>query len=164
MTTKTSRGPGELVFNGILVLVSMFLVYQSYQISGIGKLSSPGFFPLVASFVMLLSSLSTFWTTLRVKAPSHSLESFFERILPKNILIMLASVLFFVLCLDTLGFISAAFLFLFFTFTVFYRRGWVISLVLSVITLTVVFVIFRMVFLVVLPEGEWLGSLGIPGF
>ncbi|MCE0495997.1 tripartite tricarboxylate transporter TctB family protein [Vibrio salinus] len=164
MTTKTSRGPGELVFNGILVLVSMFLVYQAYQISGIGELSSPGFFPLVASFVMLVSSMFTFWTTLHTKAPSHSFESFMERILPRNILIILASIFVFVLCLDSLGFITAAFLFLFFTFTVFYRRGWLVSLLLSVVVLTVVFVIFRMVFLVVLPESEWLGSLGFSGF
>lgn len=164
MTIKTSRGPGELVFNGIMVLVSMFLVYQAYRISGIGELSSPGFFPLMASFVMLASSLFTFWATLHTRGPSHSYESFMERILPKNILIILASILVFVLCLDTLGFIVAAFLFLFFTFTVFYRKGWFISLLLSIVALTVVFVVFRMVFLVVLPEGEWLGNLGILGF
>ncbi len=164
MTIKTSRGPGELVFNGILVLVSMFLVYQAYQISGMGELSSPGFFPLVASFVMLVSSVFTFWTSLQTKAPSHSYESFMERILPRNILIILACILIFVLCLDSLGFITAAFLFLFGTFTIFYRKGWLVSLILSIVALTVVFVVFRMVFLVVLPEGEWLGTLGILGF
>jgi len=163
MTVKIRRGPGELVFNGILVLVSMFLVYQSYQISGFGKLSSPGFFPLVASFVMLTASMVTFGTTYQMSAPSYLYESFMTRILPRNVLIMLASVLAFVLCLDGLGFIISAFLFLLFTFTVFYRKGWLISMFLSVVSLAIIFFIFRVIFLVVLPEGEWLNSLGFLG-
>ena len=163
MTIRTSRKPGELVFNGFFVLVSLFLVYQSFQISGLGEFSSPGFFPLVASFAMLMSSLFTLFSTLREVGPSRPYESFFGLILPRNVVIMLTSVLLFLLCMNLVGFVIAALMFLFITFSVFYRRGWQISALLAVVSLAVVYFVFRVVFLVVLPEGEWLDSLSVFG-
>ncbi|MEI8633819.1 tripartite tricarboxylate transporter TctB family protein [Vibrio sp. PP-XX7] len=77
---------------------------------------------------------------------------------PRQIIIMLVCVLVFALALDNIGFLPAAFLFLFITLNLFYRRGWRRSFIIALIALTIIYLIFRGVFLVILPEGEWTTS------
>jgi putative tricarboxylic transport membrane protein len=159
MSIKT-RKPGELVFNMLLVLVSLFLVYESYQISGFGELSSPGIFPLLASFTMLVAAMFSLFSCIQLPAPSHPMTMFMTHILPRPVIIMLFCVMLFALILEGAGFLVSSFLFLFTCLNLFYQRGWKISAVIALAALSVVYAVFRGVFLVVLPEGEWLESLG----
>ncbi|QSA19396.1 tripartite tricarboxylate transporter TctB family protein, partial [Vibrio furnissii] len=56
-----SRKPGELVFNALMVVLSLVLLYQAFFISDLYTLSSPGAFPLSAAAIMLVFSAVTVW-------------------------------------------------------------------------------------------------------
>lgn len=159
MSLKT-REPGELVFNGLLVIISLFLLYQSYQISGFSGLSSAGIFPMAASFTMLVAAMFSLFSCLQLPPPKHPFTMFVSRILPRSVSIMLFCVMLFALIIEGAGFLVASFAFLFISLNLFYQRGWWLSAVISAVTLAVVYFIFRVVFLVVLPEGTWFESLG----
>lgn len=154
-----AREPGELVFNVLLVLISLFLLYYSYQISGFQSVSSPGVFPMMASFTMLVTAMFSLFSSLRLPAPSHPVEMFLRKILPRPVAIMLFCVILFAVILEGAGFLLAAFLFLFVSLNLFYQKGWLVSAGIAGVALLVVYFIFRVVFLVVLPEGSWLESM-----
>ncbi len=157
MSIKT-REPGELVFNVLLVLISLFLLYQSYQISGFSGLSSAGVFPMAASFIMLVAAMFSLFSCVQLPPAKNPITSFISHILPRPVSIMLFCVTLFALIIEGAGFLISAFLFLFISLNLFYQKGWKTSALVAAVTLAVVYFIFRVVFLVVLPEGIWLES------
>ncbi len=58
MQTRRSRLPGEITFTVILLLISLFMLWTAYGISGLESLSSAGAFPMVATAVMVLTGLA----------------------------------------------------------------------------------------------------------
>lgn len=158
MTTRT-RKPGELVFNGLTVILSLFLVYQSSLIPGFTSWSSPGFFPVLASLIMLISSIFSFTRICRINAPTLPMISFWRRVLPRQIIIMMVSVVVFAFALSEIGFLPASFIFLLVTIRLFYSKSWLKTLWITITSLTIIYLIFRGIFQVILPESEWLTQL-----
>ncbi|SHO54946.1 tripartite tricarboxylate transporter TctB family protein [Vibrio quintilis] len=158
MTTRTRR-PGELVFNGLLVIISLFLVYQSSLISGFTSWSSPGFFPVLASLIMLLSSVFSFVRGCRMSSPTLPVLSFWRRVLPRQVMIMMLAVVIFAFALSEIGFLPASFIFLLVTIRLFYSKNWLKTLFITIVSLAIIYLIFRGIFQVILPESEWLTQL-----
>lgn len=146
-----TRKPGERIFCFLLVLGSVYLFWQAYNISEFSSLSSPGAFPLAASAVMVLASCVTFFNTL--KAPAAEGVRFVYHCFPPSVAIIMALILIYSVVLESLGFVLSSFAFLFVSIQFLYRRSVLTTLAITLIALIVVYVIFRLVFQVVLPEG-----------
>jgi hypothetical protein len=65
----------------------------------------------------------------------------------------MALILIYSVVLESLGFILSSFAFLFITIQFLYRRSVLTTLSITLLALVVVYIIFRLVFQVVLPEG-----------
>lgn len=151
MSRPTTRRPGEKIFCFLLVVLSVFLFWQSYQISGFSALSSPGAFPMATSFAMILASCVVFVHTL--KLPDSEGVRFFYHVFPPIVGIVMGLIFIFAVMLESVGFILSSFAFLFVGIQFLYRRSVMTTLTITVFALMVVYVIFRLVFQVVLPEG-----------
>ncbi|WP_219703789.1 tripartite tricarboxylate transporter TctB family protein [Marinomonas lutimaris] len=147
----TTRKPGERIFCFLLVLGSVYLFWQAYKISGFSSLSSPGAFPLAASAAMVLASCITFLNTL--KAPAAEDVRFVYHCFPPVVAFIMALILIYSVVLESLGFVLTSFVFLFISIQFLYRRSPLTTLAITLLSLIVVYIIFRLVFQVVLPEG-----------
>lgn len=151
------RRPGELVFAYLLLLFSLFLFHEAYKISGFSSVSSAGVFPLVATGLMIVTSLVTIVRTHRMQSSVDSEESlpraFWRQITPVDLVVFVAITVLYALALDPLGFLSSSFLFL--TASIFYlhERRIVVSVVVALISLALIYLVFRVAFEVVLPKG-----------
>ncbi|REG85063.1 tripartite tricarboxylate transporter TctB family protein [Marinomonas pollencensis] len=151
LSSQKVRKPGERIFCLLLIVVSIFLFWQAYQIAGFSSLSSSGAFPLAASATMVLASCVVFVNTL--KLPAAEGIQFFRHCLPPVVSIIMAIILLYAVVIDSLGFILSSFVFLFVCIQLLYRRSPLFTLAISIVSLIVVYIIFRLVFQVVLPEG-----------
>lgn len=142
------RRPGEALFGLIFLAASVFLLWQSYQIAGFEALSSPGAFPMAASATMVVASLIVVIGDMRKRREQDG-----DPILPMTVAIFIGLVLAYAVALAPLGFIPSTFLFLAIGTKLLYRSGWPATLGLALASVIVIYVIFRIVFQVVLPEG-----------
>lgn len=151
MATIKPRQPGELIFSYLLLAGSLWLGWTAYQIAGFSRLSSPGALPMAAAAVMVLSAaINVVNTHRRMSAP---LGSFFEIVVPPIVIGFAVLVLVYAATLDWLGFALATTGFLALAF-IFLQRGSPLKLLgVAVLTVIVIYAIFRLVFQVLLPEG-----------
>ena len=151
--------PGEGVFGIILLLLSLVFVWQSYAISGFSALSSPGAFPLAASAIMAIAALMVVIGDLRRPSVSEDqsspakARSFSAQITPTVVVVFSGLVIAYAALLNVLGFLPSSFLFLFVAIHFLHRGSAAFSLIVTLSALIVIYVIFRLVFTVVLPEG-----------
>ncbi|GAA0225421.1 tripartite tricarboxylate transporter TctB family protein [Marinomonas primoryensis] len=146
-----TRKPGERVFCFLLVMGSIYLFWQAYKISGFSELSSPGAFPLAASATMILASCIAFINTL--KLPEAEGVRFVHHCFPPIVATIMALILVYSIILESLGFILSSFAFLFISIQFLYRCRILTTLSITLLALVVVYIVFRLVFQVVLPEG-----------
>lgn len=151
MDAKNRKKPGETVFAILLSVVSFFLLYEAFGISGFEALSSPGSLPMAAAFLMVVSSVLVLLQTL--SAEKQQEIQFWEDILPPVILVMVVFICLFAFALVPLGFIPTAFLFLTASIFALRKKGFFYSLAVSAFALVVIYVLFRLVFSVLMPEG-----------
>jgi len=160
MADKKTRLPGELTFTVLLLLGSLFLLYQAYGISGFESITSAGMFPMLSALVM---AITAFLAILGVaKAPAEPLvagenlrQSFVRRITPPVFVLFTLAVVGFMLLLNKLGFVVSAYLFLVVSMRLLGSVRWLFNLMLSAISLGVVYLIFQTIFSVILPKGTW---------
>jgi putative tricarboxylic transport membrane protein len=160
MADKKTRLPGELTFTVLLLLGSLFLLYQAYGISGFESITSAGMFPMLSALVM---AVTAFLAILGVaKAPAERLvagenlrQSFVRRITPPVFVLFTLAVVGFMLLLNKLGFVVSAYLFLVVSMRLLGSVRWLFNLMLSAISLGVVYLIFQTIFSVILPKGTW---------
>lgn len=145
------RRPGERTFCFSLVVFSVYLFWQAYGIAGFSSLSSPGAFPIATSAAMVIAACVVFVNTL--KLPAAEGVRFFYHCFPPIVGIVMALILIFAIMLESLGFILSSFFFLFIGIQFLHRRSVLTTLTISVFSLVVVYIIFRLFFQVVLPEG-----------
>ena len=62
------RRPGELVFNAVLLIFSLFMFWHAYRIAGFSSLSSAGAFPMAMSALMAVTSSTVLLRTWRRRA------------------------------------------------------------------------------------------------
>ena len=151
--TAIPKKPGETLFGFLFLGLSLFLFWQSYEIAGFDALSSPGALPLAASGLMVISCVIALIDDFKRPSEAGQIKAFFEHIMPVSVALMIAIIFLFAILLEDVGFIITAFVFLVGTIQLLHRKGIAKSLLIAAIALVFVYLIFRIVFVVVLPEG-----------
>ncbi|MFN7050673.1 MAG: tripartite tricarboxylate transporter TctB family protein [Gemmobacter sp.] len=151
MQPNEPRRPGELAFNIALFLASLFLLYSAYSISGFEALSAPGAVPMATTAVMVITAGLTLRQTLR--KPALTAEKLSRDIIPMPVIVTIAAVVLYALLLAPLGFLPTSVLFLFGLIWYLSARGPVFSIVVSLVTVAVIYLIFRLIFTVLMPPG-----------
>lgn len=152
-TQHTSRRPGELVFTVMLLAASTFMLWQAYAISGFESLSSAGAFPMAMTAIMVGSILVVLIKLLRQPAPANLVLRLKTEILPRTVTVFSLIILAYSLALETLGFIIASFAFLLVSIWFLEGGRFKRALLFSILSILGVYIVFRLVFQVVLPEG-----------
>lgn len=152
------KRPGEGAFGIIMLLVSVALLWQAYQISGLSALSSPGAFPMAAAAVMVIAALIVVIGDLlrpheTEGGMSHKARDFSAQITPTIVVVFTGFVVGYSALLNTLGFLPTSLLFLFVAIHFLHRGKVAMDFLIAVGSLIIIYVIFRLVFTVVLPEG-----------
>jgi putative tricarboxylic transport membrane protein len=145
------RRPGELGFAIFLTVASLYLLYDAYGISGFTALSGAGTIPMATTFVMTVSALIIGLRTARLNKVAG--ETLAKDILPVMVILFIGFLIVFGLLLKPLGFVLTAALFLTVSIKVLARKGWGYTLAVSLGSLVVIWIIFRVVFTVLLPAG-----------
>ncbi|MBQ0806127.1 tripartite tricarboxylate transporter TctB family protein [Sulfitobacter sp. HGT1] len=148
---REKRRPGELAFALFLTLASLFLLYSAYGISGFEALSAPGAIPMATTLVMAVSAGIVALRTARLQRVTT--ETLSKDILPVTVIVFIGFLIVFGLALQPLGFVLTAALFLIVAIKVLAKRGWGYTLAVSLGSLVVIWIVFRVVFTVLLPAG-----------
>jgi putative tricarboxylic transport membrane protein len=151
MQTNQPRRPGELVFNIAMVVGSLFLLWSAYGISGFEALSAPGAIPMVTTAIMVLCGGLILRDTLR-KGPVQG-ETIAKDILPMPVIVTIAAIAAYALVLKPLGFLPTSFLFLTVLVRYLSKGSLLRSAVISLVTVAVIYLLFRIVFTVLMPPG-----------
>lgn len=147
---------GERVFNVLLLLFSLGVLYEAYQISGFESLNSPGAFPIMLGLIMLGSMLAILWGQRRHPKPdTHGAlaeaRQFLHEHFPLTIVVFSALAIGYLALLQPLGFIIATALFLFVS-QLYLRRGRLLSAaIITVVATAVIYALFKLLFQVYLP-------------
>ncbi|MBN7785815.1 tripartite tricarboxylate transporter TctB family protein [Ponticoccus gilvus] len=148
------RRPGELLFAAVLTGASAFLLFDAWGIEnsfGPNGLSSPRAIPVAATFVMLLSAGLVLVQTARL--PKDRAETVLKDILPPVVMLFAALLIAYGLLLRPLGFLPTSALFLITAIKILGRRGWGWTLAVSLGSLLLIWLVFRIVFSVLMPTG-----------
>lgn len=148
---EEERRPGETPFAIFLILLSLTLLWKAYGISEFESLSSPGAIPMAVTFLMAVTAAIILMQTLKLKL--NPKEVFLTDIFPMRVLVMSGFIVGFALILQPLGFIPSAMLFLTLSIKFLFRRNILKSALLALLCLTIIYVVFRLVFSVLMPEG-----------
>ncbi len=163
MSDKPSQRPGERLFSVVLVGFSLAALWQAYQISGFTGLSTPGIFPMLATATMVVSALvilrRAFIQPSSGEAAGQTLRRFFREIVPPRHVVVVALIAAYLAVMPWLGFLTASAVFLFVTTKLLWRRSLLATLILTAGTTAAIYVVFRIVFQVVLPQGTLLRGL-----
>ena len=147
------RRPGELVFALLIVVFSVGALWQSYSISGFSGKTTPGVFPMIASGVMVISGVVVLMSAAKLPAPPEGAPGFLAEILTLRHMVVIGLVLAYVLLMPLIGFVASSAVFLFCSFQFLWRKNPLLMLALTGVTLVIIYVVFREVFQVVLPQG-----------
>jgi len=163
MSGKPTRRPGECAFAVALLAFSLAAFWQAFDISGFQGLSTAGMFPMLAAGTMVLASALFTAKALSSQGDtgpmSARLAHFQATILPHRHVLMIALILAYVLVMPWLGFVVASALFLFASIQLLWHRKPYITLAVTALALVVIHFIFRIVFQVVLPQGDLLRGM-----
>ncbi|QDL92423.1 tripartite tricarboxylate transporter TctB family protein [Paroceanicella profunda] len=150
MDMSHRKRPGETIFAILMLALSLFLLWQAVAISGFSALSSPGSFPMAASFVMSVAAVVNLVRTLGAGPEG---PGFLTTILTRRVVVFSLLILGFGLLLEPAGFLPAALLFLLAAMGFLWRRGPLRVAGIALVALVAIYIVFRLVFQVVLPEG-----------
>lgn len=160
MMLHKTKGSGEALFSLILVLFSAAAFWQSYGISGFGGLTTAGMFPMLASATMLAAASFVLSGAVRSLSESDTddrpVTAHACPVFSRELLIIVAMVAAYVAAMPYIGFVLSSALFLFAAFSYLWRKGLFLSLLITGVSIAVIYVVFRLGFQVVLPSGTWL--------
>jgi hypothetical protein len=151
MHDKNRRLPGEAAFSLALLALSLWLTTVAFDISGFEALSAPGTFPLAVTVVLVITSGMIFWRTLRLPAAAHIRN--WREILPLRVVGMALLVGLYALALKPLGFLPTSFGFLTISIWALGRTSIGYALGIAALSVAGIYVIFRLIFTVLMPEG-----------
>lgn len=163
MASPRERLPGELVFSCLMLLLSAFLLWTAFGISGFKSSTSAGSFPMAAAATMLICSLVIVVQTVPAPMvsgdPGESLPRHFMRsIAPPVLLWTTLAIVIYMLTLERVGFIVGSYLFLIGSMWILGGRRILLNLVVAALVLAAIYVVFQTAFSVVLPTGSlWQG-------
>lgn len=145
------RRPGETLFMAILAAVSLVLLWSAYTISGFGELSAAGTMPMVFTAVMSVTAIADLVRTIRKKRMSD--ETVARDILPLTVVAVILLIAGYALLLKPVGFLPTSVVFLFLAISLLSRRGPFFAAWTTLVSVALIYVIFRLVFTVLMPEG-----------
>lgn len=149
----TPRKPGETGFNILLLLISIFLFYKAYQIAGFSALSSPGAIPMAATAVMVISACIIIVKELARPKAEGGMPAFFQQILPFTIAVMCGLIILFAVVLQKVGFVLTGLVFLWVAIWFLQKRSPLSAAWVALLCVLIIYVLFRLIFQVILPEG-----------
>ena len=151
---KAQRRPGELAFGAVMLAASLFLVWTAWGIDnpfGSNGLSSPRSIPLAAAAVMAVSALIILVKTALL--PLTRQETLVRDILPPVIILFAVFLIAYGVLLQPLGFLPTSALFLVAAVKILAKRSWLWTVAVSLGSLVIIWLIFRIVFSVLMPAG-----------
>lgn len=154
MKTPETLRPGERIFALLLVVFAGYAFWESYEISGFSGLTTGGVMPMLASGVMVVTSLVILSDTLR--RPSRTdggIANLIAYLFPLRVVLFTLLVILYVAVIPGVGFLAASGGLLFVSVWALWRRGPFWSLAIAVLSVGVIYLLFRVVFSVVLPTG-----------
>ena len=147
---------GENAFTWFLLTFSVFVLVFACLISGFSSVSSPGTFPMVAAAVMVFSILLVLRGNRKSEKPdsenlTDELRQAAREIFSPVFLLYTGIVIVYMLIIQPLHFLPSSFVFL--LVSMIYLKGStpIKSLIISAVTLGVIYLIFHYLFRVVLP-------------
>lgn len=146
-----ARRPGETLFALFLVGASLFLLWNAYGISGFTALSGPGAVPMATTAIMVITSIIVLMKTLRL--PRALAETIKRDILPPVVIVMALMLVGYGILLKPFGFLPTSALFLIVAIKILGQKSWAFAVTVSLASLVVIWVIFRIVFTVLMPPG-----------
>ncbi len=163
MNTPPRRQPGEIIFTLLLVVGSVFMLWEAYGISRFDAITSAGVFPMMATGTMVVAALIALRGSLRKPPPAQTegqslARQFAQQITPPVLVGFTAVIAGYMLLLEPLGFVLASYLFLVMSMGLLGSRRWGLNLVVSAVTLGAIYLVFQTAFSVVLPKGRWLAG------
>lgn len=150
----------EIPLGIVLVLFSLTALYQAYGISGFRSISSPGAMPMFAAAIMLCASLTILIKSFihegfsQTKPTDHT--SFFKSALPVRLILLIGLIALYLFFLPRLGFMVSSAIFLWVSFAYLWRCGLIRATLVTGLSLIIIYLVFRTLFKVVLPQGSWL--------
>jgi len=162
MSNPSLEQRGELGFSLLLVVFSATAFWQSYAISGFSGLATAGVFPMLASATMLLAAVCILIKKskqLKINSAdemaydAHSKQGFFRSILPLQLVVVVALITGYVIAMPLFGFLLSSAAFLFLSFGYLWRKSIVVTVLITLASVVSVYLIFRKLFVVVLPKG-----------
>lgn len=151
MSDARMRRPGEAAFAVIITAFSGFLLWTAYRISGFEALSSPGALPMASAATMVVSAVMIAAQTLRSKPAGG--QSLRRDIMPMPIVLTIVMVGAYALLLKPLGFLPTSFLFVAILIRVLGGQGIVFCAMVSASSILLIYIVFRVIFNVIMPEG-----------
>ncbi len=167
MFNSSLRQRGELGFSLLLVVFSATALWQSYAISGFAGLATAGVFPMLASATMLFSAVCILFKNIaqpynnsadETEFAAHSTQGFFRSILPLRQLIVIALITGYVIAMPLFGFLLSSAAFLFLSFSYLWKKSIPVTLSITLASVALVYLVFRKLFVVVLPKGTLIQS------
>ncbi len=155
MKSPDTLRPGEQLFALLLVCFAGYAFWESYGISGFKGLTTGGVMPMLASGVMLVTGGVILSDTLRKAAPLQSgPRGVIAYLFPLRVVLFTLLLSVYVAAIPSAGFLLSSGVLLFVAVWWLWQKGPVWALVISLVSIGVIHVLFRMVFQVVLPIGS----------
>ena len=145
------RRPGEGVFALLVCAFSLFLLWKAIEIDGFSSLSSPGALPIGATATMVVASAIIAWKTWQ--SPKSRTETVSKNILPFDVWTGILLITGYALLLVPLGFLPTSFLFLAIMIKLLSGRSVWFATWTSALSVLIIYLVFRIVFVVLMPEG-----------
>lgn len=157
-STSSSLRPGERLFALLMVLFAALVFWESYEISGFKGLTTGGVMPMLASGVMVATSIFILSRTFeKPRNEDGSLAGLAAFLLPLRVVLFALAVLGYVISIPVIGFLPASAGFLFVAIWRLWRTGILRAALVTAAAVAAIHVLFRIVFQVVLPIGSvWL--------
>jgi putative tricarboxylic transport membrane protein len=146
---------GEQIIGLVLAMLGAAIAFGGMKL-GMGNVSlpGPGFFPLVAGSALTIFAGIVLWDTMGKSGKAESGEDW-RNIRWKHILLTLVSLTVYANIIEYAGFIVSTVLVLTVLFRSYESEKWLFTILKSVLTSTVVYVIFEKIFQLNLPQGIW---------
>lgn len=154
---KQEKKVGEMGLSIFLILFSIFVIYESYGISGSDiTISSPGAFPLFISIMMLVFSI---WITIENygvsknsnQTISRKLKAIRELVFSRDIVMTTIFLIAYALILARIGFVISTILFLWLNINFLSKNNNIKNLWIAILIVVIIVLIFNTIFNVVLP-------------
>jgi hypothetical protein len=155
MKTPDTLRPGERLFALLLVVFAAYAFWESYEISGFTGLTTAGVMPMLASGVMVLTGLVILVEALRSPpAADSSTKGLVTYLFPLRVVLFTLLVALYVAVMPGVGFLPASGALIFIAVWALWRKGPFWSLAISLFSIAVIYLLFRVVFKVMLPMGS----------